>query len=193
MTPSANDLLAIARRYWGSDQAYVFRQERTAEDLRYEALWEEKNSERPRWGALLRELRKELPDCKVWDYTPPLANPSFGALVYPPYERIMSRPQFIWTVAGYLSILAPVYTVHCVRHQYLGKRCLDSKVFLGPIPMELRGIAEVVAQRIEANYGATALPLEVAQTPVPLYVNFMKPPETTLFHALFTSEPWNIP
>ncbi|MBZ4335525.1 hypothetical protein K8556_32330 [Corallococcus sp. AS-1-12] len=59
--------------------------------------------------------------------------------------------------------------------------------------MELRGIAEVVAQRIEANYGATALPLEVAQTPVPLYVNFMKPPETTLFHALFTSEPWNIP
>ncbi|AFE03751.1 hypothetical protein COCOR_00863 [Corallococcus coralloides DSM 2259] len=193
MTPSTEDLLAIARLYWGADQAYIFRQEPSPEDLRYEALWDEKNKEGPRWGALLRELRKELPDCKVCDYTPPLANPSFGALVYPPYERIMSRPQFIWTVAGYLSILAPVYTVHCVRHQYVGKRCLDSKVFLGPIPLELRSIAEVVAQRIEAEYGATALPLEVAQTPVPLYVNFMKPPETTLFHALFTSEPWNIP
>ncbi|RKH15360.1 hypothetical protein D7V97_00475 [Corallococcus sp. CA053C] len=64
---------------------------------------------------------------------------------------------------------------------------------MSPIPFDLRDAARKVSQRIEANYGATALPLEIAQTPVPLYVHFMKPPETTLFHALFTSEPWNIP
>ncbi|RKH54493.1 hypothetical protein D7Y23_00085 [Corallococcus sp. AB050B] len=69
---------------------------------------------------------------------------------------------------------------------------MESKVFLGLIPPELQGIADTLARHIEAEYGATALPLEVAQTPVPLYVNLMKPPETTLFHALFTADPWNI-
>jgi hypothetical protein len=193
MSLSTEELLEIARRYWREDTLYSARLEPSPEYLRYEALWEEKNVERPRWGKLIQQLQQALPECTAWDYTPPTANPSFGALVHPPQERDMNRPRFTWTVAGYLSILAPLYTVHCVRHRYLGKRCLDSKVFLGPVPLELRDIADTVARRIEADFGATALPLEVAQTPVPLYVNFMKPPETTLFHAFFTSEPWNIP
>ncbi|NOJ91749.1 hypothetical protein HMI51_02155 [Corallococcus coralloides] len=192
MTHSAEELLAVARLYWGADQAYAFRQERSPEDLRYEALWAEKNKEGPRWGALIKKLGEALPDCNVWDYTPPLANPSFGVLVYPHHEKIMHRPQKVWVVAGYLSILAPVYTVHCVRKEYLGNQLRSAKVFLGPVPLELQGIADTVARHIEAEYGATALPLEIAQTPVPLYVNLMQPPETTLFHALFTSEPGNI-
>ncbi|TSC22950.1 hypothetical protein [Corallococcus sp. Z5C101001] len=193
MRPSAKELLEIARRYWRDDDLYSVRPEPSPESLRYEALWDEKNKDGPRWGALLKALRKSLPDCDVWDYTPPTANPSFGALVYPPRDVIAHRPQTAWTVAGYLSILAPVYTVHSIRRVFLGKQLMDSKVFLGPIPLELRSIADTVAQRIEADYGATPLPLDVAQAPVPLYVNFMKPPRTTLFHALFTSEPWNIP
>ncbi|WP_233591436.1 hypothetical protein [Corallococcus sp. AB011P] len=192
MTPSAEDLLAVARLYWGADQAYRFRQEPSHEDLRYEALWAEKNAERPRWESFVKALREALPSCDAWDYAPGLANPSFGVLVYPHQEQDMMRPQTRWTVAGYLSILAPLYTVHCVRRVFLGKHLMESKVFLGPAPLELQGIADTVARHIEAEYGATALPLEIAQTPVPLYVNFMKPPETTLFHALFTSEPGNI-
>ncbi|RKI04115.1 hypothetical protein [Corallococcus sp. AB038B] len=192
MTPSAEELLAIARLYWGADQAYAFRQEPSPEDLRYEALWEKKNAERPRWGSFVKALREALPSCDAWDYAPGLANPSFCVLVYPHQEQDMMRPQTSWTVAGYLSILAPLYTVHCVRRVFLGKHLMESKVFLGPIPMELQDIADTLARHIEAEYGATVLPLDVAQTPVPLYVNAMKPPETTLFHALFTSEPGNI-
>ncbi|MBN8229329.1 hypothetical protein JYK02_17610 [Corallococcus macrosporus] len=192
MTPSAEELLTIARLYWGADEAYRFRQDPSPEDLRYEALWAEKTKERPHWGAFVRKLREAIPSCDVWDYAPGLANPSFGALVYPHHEKIMRRPQKVWVVAGYLSILAPVYTVHCVRKEYLGNQLRSAKAFLGPIPLELQGITDTVARHIEAEFGATALPLEVAQTPVPLYVNLMKPPETTLFHALFTSEPGNI-
>ncbi|RKH71514.1 hypothetical protein D7X96_08390 [Corallococcus interemptor] len=185
-------MLAIARRYWRADQTHDFRLDPSPEYVRYEGLWDEKRKEFNRWEALLQELQRALPDCKVWDYTPPTANPSFGALVYPPSEEVTHRPQVTWTVAGYLSILAPVYTVHCVRREFLGHQLRSAKAFLGPIPLELRGIADIVARGIEAHYGATALPLEVAQTPVPLYVNLMKPPETTLFHALFTADPWNI-
>lgn len=192
MSHSADELLAIARRYWRADQAYDFRLDPSPEYIRYEALWGEKRQEFGRWEALLKELQGALPECKVWDYTPPTANPSLGALVYPPGEDVMHRPHITWTVAGYLSILAPVYTVHCVRREFLGHQLRSAKAFLGPIPLELRSIAAVVAQGIEAHYGATALPLEVAQTPVPLYVHLVKPPETTLFHALFTADPENI-
>ncbi|MBN8469879.1 hypothetical protein JYJ95_25505 [Corallococcus exiguus] len=192
MSPSADELLAIARHYWRADQAYDFRLDPSPEYVRYEALWGEKRKEFGRWKTLLTELQGALPACKVWDYTPPTANPSFGLLVYPPGEEVMHRPQITWTVAGYLSILAPVYTVHCVRREYLGQELRSAKALLGPTPLELRGIAKVIAQRIESDFGATELPLEVAQTPVPLYVNLMKPPQTTLFHALFTADPWNI-
>ena len=192
MTPSAEELLALARLYWGADEIYRFRQDDSLEDLRYKALWKEKRKEFDRWLHLIKELQQAVPDCSVWDYTPPSANPSFGVLVYPPREEVMHRPQLRWTVCGYLSILAPVYNVHCVRREFLGKHLRSAKVFLGPAPLELQGIAELIAERIEANFGATALPLEIAQTPVPLYVNSIMPPHTTLFHALFTTEPGNI-
>ncbi|MCY1044478.1 hypothetical protein OV208_24370 [Corallococcus sp. bb12-1] len=192
MSPSAQELLAIARHYWRDDDLYDFRLDHSPEYSRYEALWKEKRKEFDRWLALMRQLKQAFPDCDVWDYTPPSANPAFGVIVAPPNEKTLRGPQLEWRVVGYLSILAPVYTVHCVRHEVYGQHHTDSKVFLGPTPLELQGIADVIAQRIEADYGATALPLDIAQTPVPLYVHFMRPPQTTLFHALFSSEPWNI-
>lgn len=191
MTPSAEELLAIARRYWREDKLYDFRLDHSPEFDRLEALWNEKLKEIDRWWALLGDLRKELPGYTIGDGTAPV-NGCYGALVYPPREKALQRPQICWVVVGYLSILAPVYTVYCVRREFLGKQFRGAKAFLGPAPLELRDIAEVVAQRIEANYGATALPLEIAQTPVPLYVHFMEPPRTTLFHALFSSEPENV-
>ncbi|RKH54768.1 hypothetical protein, partial [Corallococcus llansteffanensis] len=157
MTPSGEELLAIARLYWGADEIYRFRQEPSPEDLRFKALWKEKRKEFGRWVHLIHEIRAALPNFDVWDYTPPGANPSFGVLVYPPQEEILHRPQLTWTVCGYLSILAPVYNVHCVRREFLGKHLRISKVFLGLAPLELRGIAKLIAERIEANYGATAL------------------------------------
>ncbi|RKH14313.1 hypothetical protein D7Y13_25000 [Corallococcus praedator] len=193
MTPSTEELIAIARHYWRADDLYDFRIEPSPEFERFEALWNEKLKELDRWRALLNQLRRALPECTVGDYMAASVNGCFGVLVYPPRVEVLHRTQLAWTVVGYLSILAPVYTVHCVRREFQGTHLKDSQVFLKPIPLELQGIAEAIAQRIEADYGATALPLDIAQTPVPLYVHFMKPPRTTLFHALFSSEPENIP
>jgi hypothetical protein len=53
--------------------------------------------------------------------------------------------------------------------------------------------ASVVARKIEATFGCSVVPREIAETPVPLFIEFKAPPETTLFHALFTSEPSSIP
>ncbi|RKG84517.1 hypothetical protein [Corallococcus terminator] len=193
MTPSTEELIAIARHYWRADDLYDSRTEPSPEFERFEALWNEKLKELDRWRALLNQLRRALPECTVGDYVAASVNGCFGALVYPLREEVLQRTQLSWTVVGYLSILAPVYTVHCVRREFVGTHLKNSQVFLEPIPLELQGIADVIAQRIEEDYGATALPLEVAQTPVSLYVHFMKPPQTTLFHALFSSEPGNIP
>jgi hypothetical protein len=41
--------------------------------------------------------------------------------------------------------------------------------------------------------GVTALPAELAAAPVPLYVDWCVPPDSTLFHALFSSEPDTVP
>ncbi len=41
--------------------------------------------------------------------------------------------------------------------------------------------------------GSSKLPREVAETPVRLFVQWVEPPETTLFHALFSNEPDNVP
>jgi hypothetical protein len=58
---------------------------------------------------------------------------------------------------------------------------------------EIRAPAEVIARKIEATFGYSVLPREVAETPVPLFVQWKQPPETTLFHALFTNEPGSLP
>ncbi|WNG22056.1 hypothetical protein F0U63_17595 [Cystobacter fuscus] len=58
---------------------------------------------------------------------------------------------------------------------------------------EIKAPAEVITRRVEAEFGFTRLPREMAQMPVPLFVQWKEPPETTLFHALFTNEPENIP
>ena len=48
-------------------------------------------------------------------------------------------------------------------------------------------------REIEAAYGYSKVSREVAQTPVPLFVEWKEPPESTLFHAIFTNEPTSIP
>jgi hypothetical protein len=62
-----------------------------------------------------------------------------------------------------------------------------------PLRPETRAPADIIARRIEATFGANMLPREMARTPVPLYVQWKEPPETTLFHALFTSQPESLP
>ena len=92
-----------------------------------------------------------------------------------------------------VSILAPVYAVYGVRFEYGETTRVLREVEFDPRRPEIRVPAEVIARRIEAVFGFSALPREVAETPVPLFVQWKQPPETTLFHALFTNEPGSLP
>jgi hypothetical protein len=57
----------------------------------------------------------------------------------------------------------------------------------------MQSAADVIARKLEETFGVEKLPRELARTPVPLFVKWVEPPETTLFHALFTNEPDNVP
>ncbi|MBZ4415256.1 hypothetical protein [Myxococcus sp. RHSTA-1-4] len=83
--------------------------------------------------------------------------------------------------------------VYGVRYDFVGRQRYNPRLSFEPFPPEMREPAEVIARKIEATFDVRRLPREVAATPVPLYVHNTEPPETTLFHALFTSQPDNIP
>lgn len=68
-----------------------------------------------------------------------------------------------------------------------------SGLFFEELPPLMREPAAALARQFEACLGVTALPPALAATPVPFYVDWREPPHTTLFHALFTSEPDNVP
>ena len=188
MMPSPEQLLAIARKYWRADKIYHFRTDSSPENTRLCDLWDEKLKKLDQWWAFLEELEKELPGFTIGDGTA-TANTSFRCSAYPPRHPPPLRP---WVVVGCVSILAPIYTVYGVQFEYSGKKHSGYKVFLDVLPPEMRHPAEVIARRLEATFEVRALPHELAQTPIPLIVGWKEPPHTTLFHALFTSEPQSI-
>ena len=57
----------------------------------------------------------------------------------------------------------------------------------------MRAPADIIARKLEATFDVRALPRDLADTPIPLIVHNREPPDTTLFHAFFDSQPDNIP
>ncbi len=102
-------------------------------------------------------------------------------------------PPFDWMVVGCLSILAPIYIVYAVEYGRVETKRLNPRLRFEPFPPERQAVADVLSRKIEARFGASKLPRELAETPVPLYAQWVEPPETTLFHVLFTNEPDNVP
>jgi hypothetical protein len=190
MSPTTEQLLVIARGYWRADKAYHSRTDSSPEHQRLEALWEEELKHLDRWWAFLEELERELPEFRIGDAT---ATPdaSFRCAAYAPPDPAPEASGLI--VVGCVSILAPVYTLYGVHYTRMGNKRHAPRVHLPPLPAEMRRPAEVIARRIEATFGVTALPPDIAHTPIPLHVEPREPPDTTLFHALFTSEPERLP
>ncbi|WP_233595501.1 MULTISPECIES: hypothetical protein [Corallococcus] len=91
-----------------------------------------------------------------------------------------------------MSILAPVFTVYGIAFKYEGHKRSDARLHVGPMPDAMAQTAILVAKELEARFGVHALPQAVAATPAPVVVEWKKPPHTTLFDALFTSEPDNV-
>ena len=196
MTLSREQLLSIARNYWRPDNDYSVRQEKSPETMRLEARWEEELEQPERWRGLLRHLRQELPSFTIGDGT---ATPDacFRCVAYP--VKGQPLPAFRWVVVGCVSIVAPIYIVYAVDYgrdskaRYGVEARHDFKLMFEPFPPEMELPANVIARKIEATFGFSKLPRELAETPVPLFVQWVEPPRTTLFHALFTNEPDNVP
>ena len=200
MPVSAEDLLSIVQQYCRSDHEFDDKLERSPELKRFDDAWEQALKKLDQWRALMDELRVELPHLNIGHATA-TCDPCFKCMVYTNREPVSSdqredEPRLHrWTVVGCLSVLAPVYTVYGVQYDYKGREVSPaaSRIFFDPLPPEMQAPAEVIARKIEARYGAEALPRESAEIRVPLIVHFKEPPETTLFHALFTPEPENLP
>jgi hypothetical protein len=190
MPLALEDLLTIARNYWPSTQDAYLKQEVSPEVARLQGLWEQELGKLDRWWGFLADLEKALPGFKIGDATA-TRDACFRCVAYPPGDT--PSPTSRWVAVGCVSILAPVYTVYGVQLEYRGKERIGQKASLGPLPPETSHAADIIAQKLEAMSGATALPREWAQTRVPLFVEFKAPPETTLLNALFTSTPESIP
>jgi hypothetical protein len=186
MPPTPEQLLAIARNYWRDDKAY----DGSLEHERLVALWERELKKLDRWWAFLDELKKELPGFTIGNAT---ATPDacFRCAAYAPVENLANTRRFV--VVGCVSILAPVYMVYGVEYQRINNKRHGPRAFFEPLPAELRHPADVISRRIEATFGVSALPREIAEAPIPLYIEPVEPPNTTLFHGLFTSEPGSLP
>jgi hypothetical protein len=191
MSLSAEHLLSVARTYWRADKIYHSRVDNSPEHKKLGELWEKELQKIDRWRAFLDGLKQELPGFTLGDAT---ATPDacFRCAAYSPRTEAPTAPtRFI--VVGCVSILAPIYTIYGVEYASTDSRRRDAKVCFEPLPSNIRHTADVIARRIEATFAVTALPREIAEMPIPLYVEPREPPETTLFHAFFTSEPESLP
>jgi hypothetical protein len=197
MPYSAEELLSIARMYWRSDRAFDGKLENSPETERFQDLWEQELKKMEQWRVLIRELKAAFPQFHVGNATATCIS-SFRCTVYTDRQPMEGNHENgprerRWGVVGCLSILAPVYTVHGVQHEYQGKKFIAGKALFDPLPPEMQALADVVGRKIEAMFGAEALPREIAETRIPLIVDQVEPPDTTLFDALFVTDPANVP
>ncbi|MCY1032793.1 hypothetical protein OV207_15085 [Corallococcus sp. BB11-1] len=155
------------------------------------ALWAQELPKIGRWHAFLETLERQLPGFVVGDGTAPTTVPCFRCIAYPPEDG--TAPLARWIAVGCVSILAPVYVVYAVRKKRERGGMRSAEVRFEHCPESLLTPAQVIGSAIEAEFGARLLPLESAHRPVPLFVEWKAPPETTLFHALFTASPEIIP
>jgi len=185
MIPLREDLLAIAKKYWRADKAYAG----SIEHRRLMDLWDEELKKMGQWWIFLDELKKELPGFTVGNAT---ATPDacFRCAAYSPGDAPGGH-RFV--VVGCVSILAPVYVVYGMEYVRMGRMRTNSRIFFEPLPGEMRHSADVVSRRIEAFFRVDVLPRDIAEALIPLHVEPIEPPNTTFFHALFTSEPESLP
>jgi hypothetical protein len=190
MTFTVEHLLSIARGYWPSDKEHYLRPEQSPEIARFQELWRHELKKMDQWGTFVRNLSGDLPGFTVGNVTAPV-DACFRCAAYP--EAGHKPHSHRWVVVGCLSILAPVYTLYGVQYRYSGTKRTGDEVFLELLPPEMRAPADIIARKINETFGAHALPREIAEAAVPLFVDPQQPPNTTLFHALFTSQPERVP
>lgn len=190
MMLSAEQLTAIACDYWPRSMEAALHPETSPQLERLRERWRQTLADMERWRSFIERLKGDLPGFTVGEISATV-DACLRCAVYP---RDVDRPPDVdWAVVGCMSILAPVYTVFAVRFAYRDGKRVGHTLFFDALPQELGGIAGVLSKGLEASFEVQALPREWAARPVPLCVEPHQPPDTTLFHALFTSEPASVP
>jgi len=187
---TAESLITLVRNYYRADRDFDLGLENSPEGDRFLDRWDQEIEKMDQWDAFVDEVQAALPHFIVSNITS-TCDASFRCAVY--LRARHEPPPSAWVVVGCVSILAPVYAVYGVHYRIQDRRRHTDQIFLDALPPELQAPAEVVARKLEATFGVTALPHELARTPVPLIVEFKEPPYTTLFDALFISQPDSIP
>lgn len=190
MPLSKDDLIEIVQSHYRSSNTFLFTLEPSLEENRRQALWSRWIENREPWKAFRAKLRSELPHYET-GATYSSADGGPRCIIYPPRESL--APSSNWIVVGCVSLLAPVYFVYGVECNYAEGRLQNDRASFEPPPSSMALPTQIVARTIETMFSFSALPHELAQTPVPLYAGSIEPPQTTLFHTLFTNEPSSIP
>ena len=190
MSPSKEDLIKVVWNYYNSSDSFLFTLEPSPEESRRQALWSVRIENMDSWKAFRARLRSELPGF-ITGETGSTADGGLRCIVYPPKESM--APTSNWVVVGCVSILAPVYFVYGVECDHIDGRLQNPRVSFELPPPSMAFPAQVIARTIETMFGYSAVPREIAETPVPLFAGLLEPPKTTLFHTLFTSAPHSIP
>ncbi|QSQ20220.1 hypothetical protein JY651_33840 [Pyxidicoccus parkwayensis] len=189
---STEKLLTIARKYWRADREYDGKLESPPEYMKLCDLWDERlEKDLDRWRACLDTLKPLLPGYDIRDGTMGPAASAFRGIAY--LDDPQDPSKFRFALVACLSVLAPIYTVYGVQYDFVGRQRHNPRVSFEPLPPEMRAPADIISRRLEETFDVRRLPREVADTPIPLYVHNMEPPQTTLFHALFDSQPDNLP
>lgn len=192
MSPSlsAEGLIKVVRSYYDSSNDFLFTSEPSPEENRRQALWTQWIENMEPWRAFRAKLRIELPNYVIGE-TYASADGGPRCIIYPPKES--RTPSSNWIVVGCVSLLAPVYFVYGAECDYIEGGLRNIRASFEPPPPNMSLPAQVIAETIETSFGFSAVPREVAEAPVPLFAGRLQPPNTTLFHTLFTSAPNSIP
>jgi hypothetical protein len=190
MIPSKEDLIAIVRQYYDSNNSFLFTTEASPETNRRQELWAQWIKNLAPWKAFRAKLRSELPNY-ITGETYATDDGAPRCMVHLPRESW--SPKSNWEVVGCVSLLAPVYFVYGVEYDYIDGRAQNHKASFEQPPPSMILPTQVVARTIEAMFGFSALPREIVETPVPLFAGLLEPPQTTLFHTLFTNAPSSVP
>lgn len=188
--PTKEELIRIAQDHYNSSNAFLSTTEPTAEENRRQALWSKWIENMKPWRSFRTLLKIELPNYTIGE-TYSSADGGPRCIVYPPEDS--RTPHSNWLVVGCVSLLAPVYFIYGADCDYADGSLRNMRVSFEAPPVNMSLPAQIVARTIEASFGFSAVPREVAETPVHLFAGLLEPPKTTLFHTLFTSAPNSIP
>jgi len=186
-TLSAEQLVEAIRPYYRADRDYEMQEDASPEDHRLNHFWHEVHErDGARWDVVIDAIEREHPEYRLGHITN--SDPCFKVSVYDEMFESAGREVEFVTV-GCMSMIAPVYTVYCVRWLSIKGVHIFSEALYEPLPPRVRRPTEVIARAIEAEFKVTRLPRELAETFIPFNVRDRDVGETNLFHALFTPDP----